>query len=137
MSDDIFELYTSPNADPELLVEEKEPYQAVVRGKDRQLKLLMYGRNGQVIGMPSYAYYMDIVCESHQSVSLIFTQYVYLIAGRNLMGLIPLLQNDRVRILRCFNKDYLYEPAADEPVIDRIHRMQIKELAKQTSNKKI
>ena len=126
MSGNIFNQY-APSASASELVAEKEPYQAVVRGKERQIKLLMVGRKGEVIGMPSYAYYMDLVCESHQNISLIFTQNVYLIQGRNLLQLLPLLQDDRARSLRCFNGNHYSEPAPDDPFIASIERTSLQD----------
>lgn len=86
---------------------------------ERRLRLSF--ENGSVALM-SYAYLMEVLCTSHQNLSLIYTNCVITLNGRNLFPLVDHLQEEKVNGLYCFNPEYFTHPGESEMVIYRIIR---------------
>lgn len=88
---------------------------------------LTYGDG--TIALMSYAYLVEVLCTSHQALSLIYTNVAITLEGRNLTQLIEPLQEEKLRALTCFNARRHNEPAADKPVITTITRQSLQDLA--------
>lgn len=74
------------------------------------------------VSLLSYAYLSEVLCTSHQRLSLVFTSCVITLEGRNLFALLEALQEDKVRGLECFQAGTFAPPAEGAPVITRIRR---------------
>src|SRR5690349_10035236 len=83
---------------------DKMPYSAVGlnRQAESERRLLLYFQDN-TLALMSYAYLMEVVCTSHQFLSLVFTQCVITLKGYNLDGLMELLQDEKVRALQCYH----------------------------------
>ena len=134
MSDSVFDRFSIPTpqkAPQEATAELKShtDYQAwgIDQAKKQQTRLrIFYGND--TIGLMSYAYLMEAACTSHQLVSLIYTNCVITLEGRNLTELIELLQDERIDYLRCFQVDNYTKPTGDKPIIIDITRKTLDEI---------
>jgi hypothetical protein len=86
-----------------------------------ETRLKFYEQSG-LIALLSYAYLTEVVCTSSQFINLIYTNCVIILEGRNLTPLVDLLQDDKLRYVRCFDPVRYPEPATGEPVILSITR---------------
>lgn len=87
---------------------------------------LTYGDG--TIALMSYAYLVEVLCTSHQALSLIYTNVAITLEGRNLTQLIEPLQEEKLRALTCFNARRHDEPPADKPVITAITRQRLQDV---------
>jgi len=108
---------------------ELQDYQACQEDKSRnhQTRLKLYYVDGTV-GLLSYSYLIEATSTSHQYLSLLFTNVIITLEGRNLTGLIDLLQDERIRWLRCFHPTRHKEPEADAPIITGMVREMLHEV---------
>jgi len=122
MSDSTLDQYTP---DPANANDEQETYKAygVSSAKKRggETRLRICYENG-TISMPAYTYLVDVVCTSHQYISLIFSRFIVELQGRNLTVLLDLLQDEQLRYVQCYRADFFAEPSEDETVITSITR---------------
>jgi hypothetical protein len=86
-----------------------------------QLRLRLYAENG-VVSLMTYAYLTEVVSGSHQYLTLVFTNCLIDLFGRNLTALLDPLQDGKIRALYCYHKEHYPEPAENEPVIYSIKR---------------
>lgn len=96
----------------------REPYRAFemgVQGRSEKRLMLMF-ENGQISVM-SYSYLMEVLCTSHQYLSLIYTNCVITLKGRGLTALLTLLQDEKIRLLQCYHPEVHGGLAENEPVI--------------------
>jgi hypothetical protein len=128
MSGSILDQYTPKevSAPQETLItpaNDSERYIAFTLGSrprpERRLRLSF--ENGAVALM-SYSYLMEVLCTSHQNLSLIYTNCVITLNGRNLFPLIDHLQEEKLSGVYCFSSEYFTHPAESEMVIYRIIR---------------
>jgi len=70
----------------------------------------------------NYAYLVEVLTTSHQFVSLIFTSTVVTLQGRNLSGLLDVIQEERVLCLNPFDEKRFARPEQDAPIIESIVR---------------
>lgn len=70
----------------------------------------------------SYAYLVEVLTTSHQYVSLIFTNCIITLQGRNLSGLLDVLQEERVLTLEWFNAERFEPPEEGAPIILGVER---------------
>lgn len=96
------------------------PFKLGRQGKP-QLRLRLYAEN-DVISLMTYSYLTEAVTASHQYLTLVFTNCIFDLFGRNLTLLLDPLQDARIRALYCYRKDRYPEPSESEPVILNIRR---------------
>lgn len=82
--------------------------------------LTFYHQDG-VITVKFYVHLTDIICTSHQFLTLVYMDCAYTLQGRNLHELIPLLKRHKLDGLHCFTEADHVEPAKGA-VIYRITR---------------
>lgn len=112
-----------------------EPYEPFQVGSRRLRKLLMYDAERRLIGMPSYAYYVDGFCTSPRYLWLLYSTTAFRIKGRNLPGdLLTLFIDDRLKALYCFSASRHHAPNADALLIETITRHNLKEFAAANQN---
>lgn len=97
----------------------KIPYKAYEGSAHRQLGIQLIGNDG-IPQIMYYAYLMTVLPASHQSFSLIFTNHVYTVKGRNLLEIVPQFQEHSIKQLQCFHLKRHQEPASDAPIITDI-----------------
>lgn len=90
-------------------VEESEPPETYVayamgtQGRRGELGLLLYYEDGLTVEVLYYSYIIRVLATSPQSIVLMCTDGVYILNGQNLMPLMRLLREHRVRFLQAFN----------------------------------
>jgi hypothetical protein len=108
--------------------EDRETYRAWatshVKKRNGETRLRLCLADGTVV-LTSYAYLMEVLCTSHQNLSLIYTNVVFTLRGRHLTSLIDLLQEEQLYAIYCFRGDYFAEPPEDTPVITAIERLSV------------
>ncbi len=91
-------------------------------GRRGELGMLLYFEDGETIDVLYYAYLMRVVAFSPEEISLMCTDCVYTIFGKNLSPLLPLLRDHKIIYLQGFNEQK--HPALtadnDEMVIESI-----------------
>lgn len=121
------ELVPSPAPMPET---GKETYQAVAHDRSKsQTRLRLHYADGAKVRMLAYAYLIEVISTSHQWLSLVFTSSVVTLKGRNLDGILELLQDEKVRGLYCFHPGRHNAPASNEPCILEIEDLSLHEAA--------
>lgn len=102
---------------------DRQPYVAFALGVQgrRERRLMLQFANGTV-GILSYAYLLEVVSTSHQFISLLFTNCIVTLEGRNLGVLLSPLQDEKVRVLQCFNITLHLEATEQDPVIVALKR---------------
>ncbi len=109
----------------------KLPYQAVHVDKSKvQSRLRLDYGDGKVVRILSYAYLIEVMSSSHQRLSLIFSNDIVTLKGRNLGALLDPFQDERVRTITCFHRGRYQQPDAGEPIIEEIVQDNIAELRK-------
>lgn len=135
MSESIFQQYARHVLSPEEtfapdIEEEKPDYKAFAEDatKEKQGRLRIHYLDGTITTM-AYAYLVETLCTSHQHLSLIYTNVVITLTGRNLIKLVEPLQDERIRSVQCFHAEH-YEPPTEgeEPVITQIERQTLQAL---------
>ncbi|MEL6408522.1 MAG: hypothetical protein AAFR81_29410 [Chloroflexota bacterium] len=107
----------------------REDYVAYQTAARRQRKMIFYDGNLHLIGMPSYSYYVDAYSSNDGNLWLTFSMTVYRIKGRHITReLLPLLQDDRVKSLYCYNPLRHNDVDDDAMVIEAITRHTVQEL---------
>ena len=106
----------------------KQPYHAcgVDAPRRRLTRLMIYYHDG-VVALMSYAYLIEVISTSHQYLSLIFTNCIITIEGRNLTKVMDDLQDERVVYLQCFHGERFEKPEEGEPLITSIERRGVHE----------
>ena len=101
---------------------EREVYQAFGLAQEGREEdgLTFYHEDGVITAM-FYVHMTGMICTSHQFLSLVYTDCVYTLEGRNLHMLIPLLKRRKIDFLHCYSPRDFVEPA-NEPVVRRIRR---------------
>ena len=134
MNRDPFERYAPrrPVYQPETEPEAEEAGEEESPGRYRAFSLHAQGKSATrlkltdqrgTIWLVAYAYLTEVICASPQYVSLVFAHYVFTLHGRNLTPLIDLLQEDKIKALRCYlEHEYQEPPAANELVILEMKR---------------
>lgn len=84
------------------------------------LVAIHYG-DGQ-IGLMQKSFMTEALLTSHQHLSLIYTNCIITLEGRNLHLLLELLQDEKILSLHCFNPKLHDKPAEGEILITRIER---------------
>lgn len=81
------------------------------------------------IELVSRHYLVDVLCASHQGITLIFTNLVIVLHGRNLYPLLHLIRDERLGSLHCFNpqRHAGQEPLEGEVLITQIERASVHE----------
>lgn len=102
----------------------------IFKSKNRQ-RLRLHYANGMRVKVLSYAYLIEVVCTSHQWLSLVFSSTVITLKGRHLDQLIEPIQGERVLALVCFRPGIHPEPAKHEPCILEIEEHSLNELVSQ------
>mgnify|MGYP005731833427 CR=1 FL=1 len=99
----------------------KPDYKAIGedKSKSRQVRLAIRLKDGST-HIIAYSYIMRMICTSHQFVSLVCTDCIITIEGKNLTGAHEKLQDERVRYLEEFNRARFDMPATGEPFIQSI-----------------
>lgn len=87
----------------------------------RETKLQIRLANGMVTLLP-YSYLVEVLCTSHQYLSLIYTHCVITLEGRHLNKLIELFQDDKIRWIQCFHPEQFSEVSKDQIAITKIER---------------
>ena len=87
-----------------------------------------------VMEVISYSHLTNVLCTSSQYISLICSNCVLTLEGRNLLApvaeevnVMELLQDEQIRYIRCFNGTAFPEPPDGEPVINNIKRLSLAE----------
>ncbi len=104
-------------------------YEACVqaaRGAHPRLRLQF--ANGTV-GLMAYAYLVEVLSHSHQHLALVYTNVAISLEGRHLDQLLDLLQDERVKALVCHRPQHHDTPPADKPIITKMVRQSLQELA--------
>lgn len=112
--------------------QDKQPYQAVFLDKSKpQSRLRLHYPDGYTVRLLNYSYLVEAVTTSHKRLSLIFTDDIVTLKGRNLTGLIDMLQDERVRALMSFHAKH-HLPPEDRlmPYIEDMVQEEIKSLHK-------
>jgi hypothetical protein len=124
MNNTMLSRFTSSSPEPE----DDGVYKAFTTGGQGrgETRLKLVHGNGMVTLM-TYAYLVEVVSASHESISLVYTNCVIVLMGRNLMELIDLIQDEKLRALHCFNAKKYERPPVDAPVILEIKRLTLKE----------
>lgn len=107
----------------------RRQYKAVIPGNgNRRLTRLRIAYADGKVSIVSYSYLQEILYSNHQNLSLIFTSSVITLQGRNLGGVLDVLQEDRAKAIQCYSEAlYTDEPSADEPVVLSIKRQSLRE----------
>lgn len=143
MSDEgnIFDLYADKTGQKSKPQEDRRDYKAfgLDKSRDRQTRLMVHYKNG-VIEVITYSHLTNVLCTSSQYISLICSNCVLTLEGRNLLApvveginVMELLQDEKIRYIRCFNGAELPEPPDNEPVINNIQRLSLAEWDKAQS----
>ncbi len=108
----------------------KQPYQAVFLDKSKpQSRLRLHYPDGYTVRLLNYTYLVEAVTTSHKRLSLIFTDDIVTLKGRNLTGLIDMLQDERIRALVGFHaKHHLPPEDRQMPYIEDMVQEEIKAL---------
>ena len=125
--------------EPETITEEapqpdnasdKQPYQAVFVDKSKpQSRLRLHYPDGYTVRLLNYTYLVEAVTTSHKRLSLIFTDDIVTLKGRNLTGLIEALQDERIRALVGFHAKHHLPPEDPQmPYIEHMVQEEIKAL---------
>ena len=101
----------------------RQPYTAFELGHQarREKRLMLMFQDGQM-SLLSYAYLMEVLCTSHQYVSLIYTNCAITLKGKGLTALLTLLQDEKIRLLQCYHPEVHAPPAENIPVIESMKR---------------
>lgn len=131
---DKYKVTPKPDAQPAtqpLPSTSKLPYHAcgIDAPRTKLTRLMIYYHDG-VVGLMTYAYLMEAIMTSHQNLSLIFTNCIITLEGRNLSKIIHDLQDERVVYLQCFHNERFEKPEEDEPIITAIERRGVHEFEK-------
>lgn len=108
----------------------KQPYQAMYVDRSKpQSRLRLNYPDGYTVRLLNYTYLVEAVTTSHKRLSLIFTDDIVTLKGRNLTGLIELLQDERIRALVSFHAKH-HLPPEDRlmPYIEDMVQEEIKSL---------
>ncbi len=89
------------------------------KSKTRQIRLSLRLKDG-TIHIIAYSYIMRIICTSNQFASLICTDCIVTVEGRNLEAMSEKLQDEQVRYLEEFNPAKFKPPSENEPFIQSI-----------------
>ena len=120
----------TPAAQP-LPTSGRQPYNACgVDAPSRRLTRLMIHYHDGVVALMSYAYLIEVIATSHQYLSLIFTNCIITLEGKNLTKVIEELQDERVVYLQCFHGERFDKPEEGEPIITSIERRGVHEFGK-------
>lgn len=116
--DNIFHLFGKPTT-PSDLTQRKQPYIAAEAERERQNAFTVhYG--GDCTEVVYYGYILRIVLLNPLEMRIVSTQGLYLIDGRNLTPLIPLLREQQLSSIHIFDRNIHIEPPEDQPVITEI-----------------
>ena len=89
----------------------KQPYRAVLVDTVRpQRWLRLHYPDGETVRLLSYNHLVEAVTTSHKHLSLIFTHKCVTLTGRNLAGLIEMIQDERIQALVCFHAKHHLPP---------------------------
>lgn len=107
----------------------RRQYKAVIAtANNRRLTRLRIAYADGKVSIVSYSYLQEILYSNHQNLSLIFTSSVITLQGRNLGGVLDVLQDDRAKAIQCYSETlYTDEPAEGEPVVLSIKRQSLRE----------
>ncbi len=98
----------------------KKPYQAFATSspdRDRPETFLLFeglSRDPDLRLMLSYIYLMDISCTAGEYLSLMYSNVIVTLEGRNLSALLEPLQNSRLRTLQCYIPERHFEPSTTD-----------------------
>jgi hypothetical protein len=100
-----------------------EAFRIGQRSRRGEIGLLFYFLDG-TIDMIYYGYIMRVTAYAPDIISLICTDCVYIISGANLLPLLPLMREQKIRFLQTFDPARHTAPAAnDVPIIHSIALM--------------
>lgn len=105
----------------------KEEYKPAEKSSRAVKRIRIITRDGDTT-LVSYALLIRVLlAKSGEFLTLIFSDIVVILQGRNLAPLLPLLQEDKISALVCFNPDIHVPPAQSTPCIGQITEQSIKE----------
>lgn len=117
--DGVSHLHAVPPSDAD--TDGKQPYQAVFLDKSKsQSRVRLHYGDGVKVRLLSYAYLIEVIATSHQRLSLIFTNSIFTLEGRNLDGLLEEFQDEKVRSLVCFHPGRFEDTADNAACITKI-----------------
>jgi len=134
----IFDQYTRKAPPQEAHPVEKEaapvvkaPYQAYAADAPRtKVTRLMLRYPDGTLGLMAYAYLIEAISTSHEFLSLVFTNCIITLEGRNLTKLLNLLQEERILEMYCFDPRQHEASDADEALIIDMERRSLQEMAR-------
>jgi len=137
MSDEgnIFDFYAGKTGQERKPQDDRQDYKAfgLDKSRDRQTRLMVHYKSG-MLEVISYSHLTNALCTSSQYISLIFSNCVLTLEGKNLLApvvegsnVMELLQDEKIRYIRCFNGAVFPEPLDNEPVINDIQRLSLAE----------
>lgn len=132
MSDNVkvFEQYSLKTKPKSASEQDNQPeYRAIGLDKtnDRQSRLRIHYVDGTV-DVFTYAHLLEISCTDEEHLLLCFSNCMLMLEGTHMEELIEPLQDEKVRYLVCFNKNYYAQPEADAVIIENITRQNLNEL---------
>jgi len=91
---------------------EQRPYQAAIinRAREQMQAIRFYCENGDTIFQPLNSFLYDVTSTSPKRLSLIYTQHILTLKGRNLWKLLGNLQKGNIIALVAFHEAYHLEP---------------------------
>jgi len=117
----IFELYTLKKPPESAEIQAYYPFGISRTEEEKQAWFRVHYAEGDIDMIP-YRELRKVRCPSAQVVELHCVDGVIILEGRNLTGLLVLVQDAKLRALYPFDAAQFAEPPIDEPVIIRIER---------------
>jgi hypothetical protein len=102
-------------------------YRAYAIDKPKNPSMLWIDYDGGMFELLEKNHLVKVLCTSHEYLSLLFTHSVYTFVGRHLDTLRPLLMEDKIRSLHCFDARRHNPPAKGEAVILAIEEQSVAE----------
>lgn len=99
------------------------------KSRDHQIRLRVHFPDGSISALP-YTHLIEVLSTSHQYLALFYTNLILSVEGRNLTGLVELLQDEKIRSLHCYHPERYHEPAQEDAVILRITRQGVQDVLK-------
>ena len=103
------------------------------KSRERQTRLMVRYKDG-MLEVIAYAHLTNALCTSSQYISLIFSNCVITLEGKNLLApvieganVMELLQDEKIRYIQCWSGAAFSEPSDNEPVINDIRRLSLAE----------
>lgn len=128
MSDNVFHQFRA-RGEPD----EPDEYEAIDMAVQRQLRMRFVQPDGTLFIL-SYTYLMEVICTSHQYVSLIFSNCIVTLGGRNLHDILDGLQDEKIRAFHCYRESDGVELDETAPLITSMIRESLQEVMGEAMN---